>query len=38
MAELFVTNFNRNFTGVSATAANVVPLKPLEDIDSDLDG
>ncbi len=24
MAELFVTNFNRNFTGVSATAANVV--------------
>ncbi len=24
MPELFVTNFNRNFTGVSATAANVV--------------
>ena len=24
MAELFVTNFNRNFTGVSATAANVL--------------
>ena len=24
MAELFVTNFNRNFTGVSATAANVI--------------
>jgi len=24
MAELFVTNFNRNFTGVSATTANVV--------------
>lgn len=24
MAELYVTNFNRNFTGVSATAANVV--------------
>lgn len=24
MADLFVTNFNRNFTGVSATAANVV--------------
>ena len=24
MPELFVTNFNRNFTGVSATAANVI--------------
>jgi mannosyltransferase len=24
MSELYVTNFNRNFTGVSATAANVV--------------
>lgn len=24
MSELFVTNFNRNFTGVSATAANVI--------------
>ena len=24
MAELFVTNFNRNFTGVSSTAANVL--------------
>ncbi|AZV77575.1 glycosyltransferase [Parasedimentitalea marina] len=24
MAELFVTNFNKNFTGVSATAANVI--------------
>lgn len=24
MAKLFVTNFNRNFTGVSATAANVI--------------
>ncbi|APG46416.1 glycosyltransferase family 4 protein [Phaeobacter porticola] len=24
MADLFVTNFNRNFTGVSATAANVI--------------
>ncbi|NRB19298.1 MAG: glycosyltransferase family 4 protein [Rhodobacteraceae bacterium] len=24
MAELYVTNFNRNFTGVSATAANVI--------------
>jgi len=24
LAELFVTNFNRNFTGVSATAANVI--------------
>ncbi|MEC8016795.1 MAG: glycosyltransferase family 1 protein, partial [Pseudomonadota bacterium] len=24
MADLLVTNFNRNFTGVSATAANVV--------------
>ena len=24
MPELFVTNYNRNFTGVSATAANVV--------------
>ncbi len=24
LADLFVTNFNRNFTGVSATAANVV--------------
>lgn len=24
MSELFVTNFNRNFTGVSATAANVL--------------
>ena len=24
MPELFVSNFNRNFTGVSATAANVV--------------
>lgn len=24
MAELFVTNFNRNFTGVSSTAANVI--------------
>ena len=24
MTELFVTNFNRNFTGVSATAANVI--------------
>ena len=24
MPDLFVTNFNRNFTGVSATAANVI--------------
>jgi mannosyltransferase len=27
MAELVVTNFNRNFTGVSATAANVVAIQ-----------
>ncbi|MFT7596300.1 MAG: mannosyltransferase [Paracoccaceae bacterium] len=27
MPDLFVTNFNRNFTGVSATAANVIRLQ-----------
>ncbi|WP_146344741.1 glycosyltransferase family 4 protein [Phaeobacter marinintestinus] len=37
MAELFVTNFNRNFTGVSATAANVIR-QQIKDFDLKLVG
>ena len=37
MAKVFVTNFNKNFTGVSATAANVVRYQ-VKDMDVELVG